>query len=285
MLAGPAYPARRRSLRRLAGVSSFRPRTTAAARSNLNIVAADGSSPAKRLLAPGTNSILASWSPDGTRIAFLGTEEGGSSGLYVVDGDVGRALSGGLQGRRIGPELNPRLAEALRAPQWSPDGTELAVVIVKQGSFIVEAEGIYVVKADGSGQRLVAARAGNPAWSPDGRRLAFHRTVDPAEYWNERPCTVRMWVADADGSNERRLDPLADGCDGQVLWSPDGTRLTGVLIASTEADPELAFHLGIVTVDGSSPPVILQDGPTGSWQPGAAPLPPAPSFPPAAPIP
>jgi hypothetical protein len=68
------------------------------------------------------------------------------------------------------------------------------------------------------------------------------------------------------------------------MWSPDGTRLASVLIAQAPGDPEMIeledssatvpFHLGIVKVDGSSPPVILQDA-YGSWQPMVAPLPPA----------
>jgi Tol biopolymer transport system component len=247
---------------------------------DLKIVAADGSGPAHRLLAPGVNSVFGSWSPDGTQIAFLGSDAGRGNGLYVVDVGAGGA-SGGLQGRRIGPDLGPPQADA-HAPRWSPDGTELAVVVVKQGFFIVDAEGIYVVKADGSEQRLVAARAGNPAWSPDGLKIAFHRTVDPAEYFNERPCTVRMWIVDADGSDERRLEPRAEGCEIPPRWSPDGTRLAGLLISSTPTDPNPAPHLGIVTVDGSSPPVILQDADPGSWQPFAAPLPPPPSFAPQA---
>ena len=69
----------------------------------------------------------------------------------------------------------------------------------------MDAEGIYIVKADGSGQRLLTERAGNPTWSPDGQQLAFHRTVDPSEYVHDRPCTVRTWVIDADGSDEREL--------------------------------------------------------------------------------
>ena len=240
----------------------------------VNVVATDASSPAHRLLAPGMDSVAGTWSPDGTRIAFLGNE-GESTGLYVVDAGPAVAMSG-LKGRRIGPDLGPDLARSY-TPSWSPDGTELAVVVATTLPVIADGDGLYVVKADGSGQRLIAAQAGNPAWSPDGQRLAFHRRVDRAEYWNERPCTTRMWIVDADGTNERRLEPLADGCEGPVLWSPDGTRLTAVLIASTAADPALGFHIGVVTIDGSSPVVVLQDGAPANWQPVAAPLPPAPS--------
>ena len=60
-------------------------------------------------------------------------------------------------------------------PQWSPDGTEIAVAV---GPFGGTGE-IVVVKADGSGQRVLATdQAFNPTWSPDGKRVAFHRIVD-----------------------------------------------------------------------------------------------------------
>ena len=137
-----------------------------------------------------------------------------------------------------------------------------------------------MVKADGSEQRLLVGDAANPAWSPNGQQLAFHGSVDPSEYWNDRPCTARTRIIDADGSNERELEELATDVRVAPRWSPDGTRLASVLIASTPEDPELTWHLGFVTVDGSSPPVLLPDG-YGTWQPVAAPLPPAPSFAPA----
>ena len=112
-------------------------------------------------------------------------------------------------------------------PQWSPDGTELAVAV---GPFVHKGD-IVVAKADGSGQRVLTTdQAANPTWSPDGKRIAFHRFVDVSERWHDRPCTMRVWVINADGSGERRLDPLVDGCVLPPIWSPDGTRLLSLLI-------------------------------------------------------
>jgi hypothetical protein len=74
------------------------------------------------------------------------------------------------------------------------------------------------------------------------------------------------------GSSRRRIR-------NDLHSSPDGTRLTGSLIAPTATDPNPNFHVGVVTVDGSSPVVILPDGGAWSWQPVVAPLPAAPSFP------
>lgn len=253
----------------------FRVSSVCDSRYDLFVVATDGSAPATNLLAPGIDSAHAAWSPDGTKIAVVGGDASGGLGVYVVDVGPGGALSGGLTPRRIGTSGGD-LANS-GAAAWSPDGTKLL--------FVSEAGDVVVVGADGSGPLVLAEQSYNPRWSPDGGRVAFYRTVDPSEYFEDRPCTARIWVVDSDGANERRLDDLGDGCDAPPLWSPDGTRLSGSLIASTVAEPSLGPHLGIITLDGSSPTVILQDGPTVSWQPVAAPLPAAPSFPAASPKP
>jgi Tol biopolymer transport system component len=239
----------------------------------LSIVATDGSSPAVPLLAPGFDGRYGTWSPDGTRIAFLGQEPGTSVGAYVIEASPAEALAGALQARRVGPDLSPTLGEGpWSGPRWSPDGTELLVTVGPT-------EEVYAVKMDGSGERLIAERAFNPNWSPDGEQIAFHRTVDPSEYFNNRPCTVRTWIIDAAGTNERQLDERADGCVYEPRWSPDGSRIADLLILATPEDPEEAFHFGVQAVDGAGETVILSgDGTLGDWQPVAAPLPPAPSF-------
>jgi Tol biopolymer transport system component len=193
--------------------------------------------------------------------------------VYVAAAELPGALAGGLVPRRIGAELGPVDGR----PRWSPDGSEIAFAVFTTSDEFGGSM-IHAIKPDGSGSRPVVD-GHNPDWSPDGETLSFARTVDPSEYWNDRPCTVRIGTVGAAGTGERLLDPLGDGCDFPAQFSPDGTQLAALLIASTPEEPELAFHLGFVPVDGATAPVIVQDSQGGSWQPVAAPLPPAPSFP------
>jgi hypothetical protein len=75
--------------------------------------------------------------------------------------------------------------------------------------------GVYVV---GKGQsRLVAPGASEPAWSPDGRRLAY---VAPGE--GE---LSDVFVADANGTHIGAITHTEDLEEASPSWSPDGRRL------------------------------------------------------------
>ncbi len=79
---------------------------------------------------------------------------------------------------------------------------------------------LYVVSPGHPARRLTRTRAVNetsPAWSADGRRLAFARRDfrDPLH-----PGPFEVWVMRADGSHPRRL---ARGTE--PAWSPDGRRI------------------------------------------------------------
>ncbi len=55
-----------------------------------------------------------------------------------------------------------------------------------------------------------------PAWSPDGRRIAFI---------SERSGSEQIWLADSDGRHPQQLTFLARGAAGCPRWSPDARRI------------------------------------------------------------
>jgi Tol biopolymer transport system component len=72
-----------------------------------------------------------------------------------------------------------------------------------------------VIRADGTGERLLLRDAASPAWSPDGSMVAFV---------SGRSGDEELYVARADGSGVRRLT-RAPGPDLTPAWSPDGRRI------------------------------------------------------------
>jgi TolB protein len=71
---------------------------------------------------------------------------------------------------------------------------------------------IYVINADGSGLRRLTDGM-DPAWSPDGQKVAFARWRDPRG----------IYVIDEDGSNETLLFGWSQA--KAPAWSPDGSRI------------------------------------------------------------
>jgi TolB protein len=163
-------------------------------RDQIYVVDTNGS--VERPLTAGTDDALEPvWSPDGSRIAFLGHNDE----LFVMNAD-------GTHRRLV-----TRGAGWIRGadrPTWSPDGRRL----VFAADLDALAHALYTVNADGTGlRRLHRASGTDPAWSPDGKVIAFSA---------DEGGIALMRVTDG------RTRDLTDGsCDTFPTWSPDGTQI------------------------------------------------------------
>jgi Tol biopolymer transport system component/DNA-binding winged helix-turn-helix (wHTH) protein len=113
------------------------------------------------------------------------------------------------------------------APSFSPDGDQIAYTW--DGGEKPESSGIYVMRI-GSGKPLrITGMAtaknsppspdGSPAWSPDGRMIAFLRSPDTAG---------GIYVVPPLGGLERKV--VEGSFSGRIGWSPDGSHVAVAVV-------------------------------------------------------
>ncbi len=134
------------------------PSCAAAFNSEIYVMNADGSGQ-RRLTRNAASDFAPAWSPDGRKIAFVSRRDGNCE-IYVMNAD-------GSGQRRL-----------TRNPAYDGD----ACLVARRAEDRLRKSNwhIYVMNADGSGQRRLthnAARDLGPAWSPDGRKIAFERRL------------------------------------------------------------------------------------------------------------
>ena len=194
----------------------------------------DGSVP-RRLTNNNRIENYPAWSPDGTQIVFLSTEESRLGSdifiahmLYIVNAD----------GSNVREIASTERIDAIRhfapsPPVWSPDGQWLTFLAYE--SIPGEEKILYVIRPDGTDLRRIADVTGPASWSPDSERLVFAKIE--GEYSS-------LYVSDPYGADAQPVTPsgnttMPNSTISQVYWSPDGSEI--LFIASEENVHDL-FH-------------------------------------------
>lgn len=164
-------------------------------------------------------------SPDGKLLAF-------ESSVMNADGSGRRGLRG---------------CSSAVTPSWSPDSKRL--VCRTSGG-----EGLSIADVANGTVTPLTPKGGGPAWSPDGRTIAFS--------------DEGLWVVPADGGARRRLGRRRLESDGRPSWSPDSRRLAYL---GADGDRTDLFTIG---ADGSGERLLVKNAdesqnpqwsPDGSW--------------------
>jgi TolB protein len=164
-------------------------------RAHVYSVRPDGT--ALRTLVRNVADAFPSWSPDGRLLLFQHHD--------CVRGVCGTAISvvrqNGSGRQRVA--LVARYGIGRLSVTWSPDSRRVAFERPHEGSFHSD---VVVVSVDGSGLRNLTRGTLDgalPAWSPDGRSIAFASSES-------------IYVMNADGRNRRRF---VDG-GSRPAWKP-----------------------------------------------------------------
>jgi TolB protein len=183
------------------------------------------------------------WSPDGSLIAFTSTRDGNAV-IYTMKPD--------------GSEQRQLVNMPGQGADWSPDGASIAF-------FSVDAENnfdVYVAAVSGGEiTRLTtdAAKDEEPAWSPDGRKLAFKSARDG---------NPEIYVMNVDGTEQVRLtNNPAD--DTEPSWSPDGQQI--IFRSSRDGNDDLYTMFADGTGQVRLTSALASDG-QPVWTAGATPV-------------
>jgi Tol biopolymer transport system component len=182
-----------------------------------------------RLLTPEFDRNV-DFSPDGGKIAFESVRPFSQSGIYVADADG----------------TDESFIRSGASPAWSPDGSQLV---------FLEADGLYVVGADGLGAAKLPTPmdstgdalegVAEPGWRPDGAAVSF-----VAAEAGECP---EVYTMELDGGDVTPVTAAACAPQvGEYDWAPGGA---SIVFAGSTCDPDYDCTTRIfsATVPGGAP--------------------------------
>jgi len=189
-----------------------------------------------------TDELSYCWSPDGTRIAFVRSDQ-----LIVLD---------------VRTMKETQLTNVIvfnYTLSWSPDGNKILFASPEYGF------GLYTINTDGTGLSKITSEDINPdinfpaSWSPDSKKIAF------AAYPNNSGADSnkgKVYVMNADGSN---MLVIADIDNVSPIWSPSGNYIALTVIGVSPS--EVTYPLYVVDINNKSQYKLTDWGTSPSWSP------------------
>jgi TolB protein len=193
----------------------------------LQVADADGQNP-QVALRSREPIISPSWSPDGSRLAYVSFESGKPVVYVHTLATSARVPVANYKGNNS-------------APAWSPDGSKMAVVLTRDGL-----SQLYVMGSDGSGLRRLTRSPGidtEPVFAPDGRSIFFT---------SDRSGGPQIYQVGLDGGEPKRIT-FNGSYNISPRISPDGSTLLYV------ARRDGAFRIASLNL-ASGNETLLTDG-------------------------
>lgn len=187
--------------------------------SRTNIFLLAPGSPLRQLTTDPPNHGGPQWMPGEREIAFV-TDHGQGPGYWAVDPETGRerALFQLSDLPRPAGKSQTSTASPSTNIAFTRDFRRLALAIVKHGAPNLWVASLKDARPDGRLVQRTFEREGSshPAWSPDGRWLAYQCTVGT---------DTRVCVTGAEHGDRVQLTRDADGQSWVGGWAPDSDRV------------------------------------------------------------